>query len=293
MKKFALLLPLLLFFASCDKVKNPIVGSTTVKGTNFIIKSNSTVANSKKMLLEDFTGQRCPNCPDAAAIIKNNLVPAYGSSLVVISIHQGGFATPFGTAWPRDYRTTVGDEWGSTGGFGITEWPTGIINRKNYNSNGLKLPRTKWTSVCPMAMTDPFVVRLDVVSEYDPTVRALNLRVKGTFKTAYANKINIVACMVEDSIIGKQTWGGDEIEDYEFEHMFRGTINGKAGDVFTSAAASAGDSIKWVKENYGLPKLSEKGEKGLALSDTHLSVIIYVYDLLSGEILQVEKVKIR
>lgn len=295
MKKFIRIAPLALALFSCDKVENPIVKKAdVVTGTNFITKSNAAVADSKKILLEDFTGQRCPNCPDAAALIKNNLQPAYGSSLVVLSVHQGQLAAPFGAAWPNDYRTQAGDEWGSGNGFGpFNEWPTGLINRKDYDNNGIKLTRTKWTSVMTTAKNDPYIVKLNLETQYDPTARALNVKVKGTFRTAYANKTKIVAVFAQDSVVGKQDVSGTEVEEYEFEHMLRGVINSTWGDDFTTAPVAAGDSVKWSKLGFGLPTETEKGPKGLPINDKKVSVVVYVYDLNSRVVLQAEAVKIR
>lgn len=294
MKKYLLLLPLFAAFYACDKVSNPVVKKTTVSGSNFITMSNAAVSNSRKTLLEDFTGQRCPNCPDAAALIKDNLEPTYGNNLVVLSVHQGALAKPFGASWPNDYRTTAGEEWGGSSGFGpFNEWPTGLINRKDYNNNGLKLTRTKWTSVMTLAQAEPFKLKLDLTTQYDPTVRALNISVKGTFKTAYTNKTNLVAVFAQDSIVGKQDVNGTEVEEYEFEHMLRGVINSTWGTEFTTAAVAAGDTVRWTQTGFPLPNETEKGSIGLPVNDKKVSVVVYVYDVSTREVIQVEKVKIR
>ncbi len=294
MKKIVLFIAAAAIFSSCDKVTNPIVKSSTVQGTNFIRNSNKDVADSKKTLLEDYTGHRCLNCPTASRIIKNDLLPVYGNSLVVIAVHQGQLAAPFGSEFIYDYRTTAGEVWGSSAGFGpITIWPTGLINRKDYNSNGMTLSSSKWTSVVPLASADPFVVKLDVNTEYDPTVRALNLRVKGTFKTAYSAKTHIVALFVEDGLVSTQIDGGQHIEDYEFEHMLRGDINGTWGVEFTQAAVQANDTTVWAITGFPLPGYTVKNEKSQPINDNKVTVVVYVYNSVTREVLQVEKVKIR
>lgn len=281
-------------FLSCDKIDNPIVVKNTVAGSTFIKNSNKSVSNFKKTLLEDFTGHRCLNCPDAASIIKNQLLPVYGNSLVVISAHQGDLARPLGASFPNDYRTTAGETWGGSGGFGLfNDWPTGLINRKNYNSLGVKLGRSNWTSIVPIAMNDPFVLKLDIDTEYDPNARALNVYVKGTFKTAYTNKTNLTVVYLQDSLVGRQVDGSKEVDDYEFEHMLRGDINGVWGTEFSNAAVLANDSAKWSIKGFPLPSQTEKGVKGLAINDKKVTVVVFAYDAVTREVLQVEKVKIR
>lgn len=294
MKKIILYLAGLVLLSSCDKVTNPIVKSSSVQGTNFIRNSNKDVADSKKTLLEDYTGQRCLNCPTASRIIKNDLLPVYGNSLVVIAVHQGQLSAPFGTEFPYDYRTTAGEVWGSSAGFGpINQWPTGLVNRKDYASNGLTLPYSKWTSVVPLASADPFVVKLDLSTEYDPSVRALNVRVKGTFKTAYSGKTHIVALFLEDGLVSTQIDGGQHIEEYEFEHMLRGDINGTWGVEFTQASVQASDTAVWSITGFPLPNYTVKNEKSQAINDSKVTVVVYVYDSATRVILQAEKVKIR
>lgn len=57
----------------------------------------------RNVLIEDFTGQHCPNCPTAATVIEQQEA-LYGSHVVCVSIHSGG--TSLGTR----LRTTYGQE---------------------------------------------------------------------------------------------------------------------------------------------------------------------------------------
>jgi hypothetical protein len=289
----ALFILALIVTASCDKIPRPIVEKLTVEGSNFRKNTNRDISHFRKTLLEDYTGHRCLNCPTAASIIKNDLMPVYGHSLIVIAAHQGDLARPFGASFPNDYRTDAGETWGSSTGFGtFNEWPTGLLNRKDYQSNGLKLSYSKWTSAVPMAIHDPFVLRLDVDTEYDPEVRALNVFVKGTFQTAYQNKVNLVAVYVQDSVVGKQVDGPKYVEDYVFEHMLRGDINGIWGVEFSNGSRLASDSVKWSVRGFPIPLYTTKGEISKTIYDKKVSVVVFAYDAVSREVIQVEQVKI-
>ena len=61
MKKYFTLLSAILIITSCDIVEGPYL-------TDEAITPIDTTTNSyvKKVLVEDFTGHLCPNCPDAA-----------------------------------------------------------------------------------------------------------------------------------------------------------------------------------------------------------------------------------
>ncbi len=287
-------------FISCDRIKSPIVKKNTAVGTSFVTKDNFAVSNYKKTLLEDFTGMRCPNCPDGTIVAKN-LLASYGNSLVVIAIHAGSLANPFGN-YTADYRTEAGDVWNGTGGFGLISYPTGLINRTAYSPNTLKLDKTAWSSVMTIAKNDPFVIQLKVKTGYDTVVGALNTDVTAIFKTAYTPNVHISIIVTEDGIVGKQDDKGIEIDDYEFEHMLRGAINSPWGEALTTTAKAANDSVKYSVANFNLKGMAytiDKPDptpdviKPIVVNDKNISVIVIAYNTATREVLQVEKVKIR
>lgn len=283
-----------LLAVACDKVENPIVIKNTVIGSKFIENNNDAIAGYRKALLEDYTGQTCPNCPTAADLIKTQLIPRYGDSLVVIAVHQGNtYAKPTLT-YTNDFRTTAGEEWGKSSGFGIGFYPCGLINRTDYGT-GRQIANQAWSSTIPKALKDPFSLKLNVKTSYDTTVRSLSVRVKGTFQKTYTGSTKISIIYTEDSIVGKQKKGSADLEEYEFEHMMRSSLNGDWGASFTSATAVAGDSIIYSLDNIGIPEIykgvSNAGNS--AVNDKKVTVVVFVYDELTKVVLQAEKLKIR
>jgi thiol-disulfide isomerase/thioredoxin len=115
----ALCVMLVMLLSACDEIAPPYKQSGGVV----------VVTGEQKVLIEDFTGFRCGNCP-AAADIANNLYKAYKGKLIVLGIHSGPtFASPRGKLYSTDFRTTVGEELfntflGATGG-----QPNGMVNR--------------------------------------------------------------------------------------------------------------------------------------------------------------------
>ena len=291
MKKSVLLLPALaLLFWTCDKVEHPLVKKTTTVGSTFVKNSNKSVAGFRKVLLEDYTGHRCPNCPTGTEIIHNNLIPRYADSLVVVAIHQGNtFASPQPPVYVNDYRTEAGETWGSnSGGFGVFFWPTGIVNRKKYAST-LQLPSAAWTTNVPKGLKEPFYLRLDVNTEYDFGVRALNVFVKGTANMDYPNSIKLFMGLMQDSIVSPQDVRGTEVEHYEFEHMFRTDLNGAWGTPFMTSPVKMGDTLSTELKNINIPA----DFKGIAANDRKLTLIVIAYDESTKVVLQAEKVAIR
>ncbi len=271
---------------SCDKVKQPNIVTQTAVGTTFDSINNSAVSGFKKTLLEDYTGHKCGNCP-AAAILAENLSAQYQSSLVVIAIHAGFFAKT-NSEFPTSYTCTVGNDWDATSGFGVSTIgnPNGMVNRKVYPGFTL-VHKDTWATTVGLAQNDPFVVKMDLSSAYDKTARALNVTTKLTFLQAYANNVKLQLVLTEDSIIGPQldySQNPDHVEHYHFEHMLRTAINGSWGEVAKTAPITALSTVTLTNSNFSVDS---------KFNDKKLALVAFVYDEITREVLQVEKIKIR
>src|SRR5690606_27366869 len=110
-------------------------GDTTT-GTSFIIKDNSAIADSRKALLEDYTGHTCGNCP-AAAESAHQLAEQYGDKLVLMAVHAGFFSRLKNPDYLTSYTTSVGNDWDGSKGFGVSAVgnPNGMVNRKAYDGS--------------------------------------------------------------------------------------------------------------------------------------------------------------
>ena len=92
---------------SCDEVEGPFIESNPLTG------EYATDAPIRKILIEDFTGVNCVNCPEASRVLEN-LKETYGNHIVPLGIHAGSYAIPIDDSQP-DFRTDVGFELGGDG----------------------------------------------------------------------------------------------------------------------------------------------------------------------------------
>ena len=85
---------------------------------------------NRPVLIEDFTGQACVNCPNATATI-HELQQTYGEdNIIAVAIHSGPFAhmrNNMGNAFYSDLGTTTGDEYFTH--WGIELWPPIMLKR--------------------------------------------------------------------------------------------------------------------------------------------------------------------
>jgi hypothetical protein len=278
---FAALL-ILLFAGACDKVKHPIQ-------ENGGGGADTSVIYVRKVLVEDYTGHQCGNCPPANAEAEK-LYEKHKGKVVVLSVHAGFYART-GAGYPTSYTTTAGNEWfAPSPGFALPGTPNGMVNRKDYLAGGSPvIYHTDWAAAVDQALKDEYILGLEIIPSYSSNTRSLKTTVKAKFLKPYDNPLKLSVLLVEDSVIGPQTdysLNPDKIPAYVFKYMLRGAINGSWGSDLKDPAdgtVAANDSITRIIPAYAVnPAFNEK----------QVYVVAFVYDAGTREVLQVEKVKI-
>lgn len=275
----------LLIIFSCDKVKNPRVSNSSVTGTNYVEKDNYSLINIKKVLLEDYTGHTCGNCPKAAAKAEE-LSNIYKDTLIVIAPHVGFFAEPT-SSYPTDYRTSTGTDWDNFFGVSLAGLPRGMINRAGYPTSNHLLSYTSWASQIPSFIRTTPLLTIKVKTQYDTTARILNVLHNIKFNQNFNTDLYLTSVIIEDSIVGKQKnydLVPEDVENYVFHNMLRGSLNGSWGTLLKSPPIAANDSIAKNINGYYV---------NTSFNDKKLYVVSFVYDNSTKEIIQCEKVKIR
>jgi hypothetical protein len=258
-------------FSACDVIDGPKVDP------------NGFTGSTNKVLIEDFTGHMCGSCPRAHEKA-TSLDSTYGDNLIVIAIHTGSFATvvPF-SGYVTEFKTPMGNELGTYYNADIEGLPIGLINRREWS--GSPITRySNWGALCSAVLADQPKMKMELSSVYDPSDRSINLNTKlEYFITGDANH-NIVAVITEDSIIAKQedyTFGHDD--NYVHNHVLRSSIT----------TGTWGDPVKgnqiFVGEKFDLNFTSTLDT---AFDASHCSIVVYVHDNVSKEVLQVDKIKL-
>lgn len=225
MKKLSLILAsLAVIFAmtSCDKLKEPYVVEPPVIITDTVyveLAASDTLNFDGKIvvLLEDYTGVRCVNCP-AAAVIANQLQEENEGHLVVLGVHpKGALQFPYDSI--TDFRTEEGNEWKNH--FNIGSYPNGTVNRKEV------IGEANWATAVNEVIGADAPARLIIKTDYNESNRELKLSVYAKFLTTVeSNDVRLTLCMMEDSIVGKQQTTTGINPDYVHRHVFRGTVDG-------------------------------------------------------------------
>jgi hypothetical protein len=241
---------LILAMQSCDKIEEPYLELVRVD------TSGGTTAGKRVIILEEFTGHKCVNCPEAA-LLAHNLKLANNGQIVLVSIHAGYFATTDATGhYTTNLATTEGEEINSY--FGVLSNPAATINRNNFSGKKILTP-DKWESAITEELAKEPEANLEIETSYNTTSRNLSIVVNSEFIKAVTGDILLSVGITESNIIAAQKNNNSsvgttpDILDYSHQHVLRAMVNGTWGQTVKTGGAAVGD--KTTSElSYELPE---------------------------------------
>lgn len=170
------------------------------------------------VLLEDFTGQRCPNCPTATEIIEQ-LQEAYGDALVAVGLH-GGPLSFAGNAKVVGLKTATADEYYDY--WEMDHQPVGLINRHGA------VDYQKWATDVKDELAKPAPLRLEGMAVLVDNAISILVNATGTEGTV-TGKLQV--WLLEDGIKTLQLMpDGTANQEYIHNHVFRTAVNGTWGE---------------------------------------------------------------
>ena len=227
MNKLYILLALLPLFFACDHIDEAdrlIEVSIDNTGENAIYKN---------ILIEDFTGQRCVNCPKGSQAIEQLQESDFGSRIVAVGIHSGPFGKNASGTKLLSLATQTGcdyfDYWK------VEAQPGALINRQKpvlYNV-------LDWTTEVGKQLSAK--ANLAITAEAKVNGSNIDITVSEKAIENVAGKLQV--WVIEDNIVDIQTmpdardenpdWTGGNKRDYVHNHVFRTSVNAPMGDDFS------------------------------------------------------------
>lgn len=277
MKVIKNIIPILLIVilcAGCDKIEGPyiIVSDEEAITADFPALNESSIY--RKVLFEEYTGHRCPNCPNGHRKIQE-LHNIFGDTLVPICIHATALAAPTDD-FPTDFRTTIGNDLATE--FQIDGIPAGIVNRIP-EPGGWGVNR--WQSKIQAVDCQTPLAAIQLVNQYNyQMLGKLKVNAKVTMMSENRNPLYLALYIIEDSIISKQLDGTEEIENYVQNHVLRGSLNGTYGIMLNN-----GEALENHQAYTYAKSIDFMGHNWTAENCT---IVAILYDKVSKEVIQVE-----
>lgn len=175
---------------------------------------------SKAVLIEDFTGQRCINCPDAADEIEK-MQEEYGKeNVIAVSVHSGPLAV-YSNTRITGLRTQLGDDYYDH--WNIEAQPAGLINRK-----GGVMALDKWRAAVHRELQEQTILTLALSAEADTLQHKAEVSVSAIAGERFVGKLQL--WIVEDSIVAPQMMpDGTMNMSYVHHGVLRAAVNGEWG----------------------------------------------------------------
>lgn len=271
------------YLSSCDKIEEPYTKTIEQPDTAACPVPDFPEVTEvlKRVLLEDYTGHTCVNCPKAA-LLARNLKEAHGDQLVLLAVHAGYFANPTtGGEFTYDFRTETGTAWDDFFGIGNVGNPNGMVNRAGYPNNHIIGP-DGWGGAISNALASAPLVDLQMINSYDADERKVCTHIKTRFITSIDKDLKLIVLLTESGIVKPQknndaTVGPvPVISDYTHMHVLRGSINSTWG----STIAAIGTANPESKVNTFKHILDEE------FVPENCTVVAFVYDNATKEVLQ-------
>ena len=255
--------------------------------------TNDTV---RKVILEDFTGHTCVNCPTAHKIAED-LQALYGNQLIVVSIHAGPFAKPKTSppGFEADYRTSEGNAIFNF--FNVQSTPIGMVNRIKQSNGGYLVEKGAFATEVSKQI-DSLPEEPDMYIYLEPSFNAsdsiLDLNTEVTFLNALpSGKYNLCIMITENDIVSAQDNNDPsigivgKIPDYHHKHMLRGMLSPDFGDEILDGNPQVNQAIQ---KSYSQYKLGN----GWNPDNCHIVAFVYYADGPNqNEIIQAQEVSLK
>ena len=228
---------------SCDKLDNPVIGVVPDCDTSTLVLPQFVPLQSdiQRVLIEDFTAHQCGNCPPAGLLL-SEFMASHPDQVVPLAIHAGNLAGT-NNDYPTDWTTAEGDVFWEDLQF--PQNPIGRVNRTPEESTSLG-PNQWADALNPLLSQEPDAGLQMVVDKEENNDLVMHAHV--TWFEDVTGPVKLALLIAENHNIAPQLWypnadpaGPGRVEDFEHEHMLRGSVTGAKGLVIAEDP-SAGDT---------------------------------------------------
>lgn len=230
MKKLALIaVSGLVALASCKEVGPKVDLTPPPPNVDTTYIAPVETAQTRNVMLEEFTGVTCANCP-AGHVMIEGFETKYPGHVLEMRVYPYNFgqANPVHGLTIQDFRTQDGTDLGSIFFGGLSFMPACVIDRVPVN-NQIMLASTLWSNQVDTRAVTATPLNLHVTSVYDPTSKTAKITVKTALTQNISKKLNLTVAIVEDSIIDAQEYPSYVDTFYMHQSVLRAFVTSYTG----------------------------------------------------------------
>lgn len=270
-------------WTACDKIDDPLVVTDEKdfpeNPDDTLFFADSVFVDQRQVLLEEFTGHLCVNCPEAA-MLAHDIAEANNHRLIIYTVHAGNFAIPDpNTIFNTDLRSPLSETLYSD--FGIFANPIAMIDRIEYG--GLRqIFKDSWETVVTDQLDEANMVEMKLTNTYFPLLNTVVVDVASEFVTEPEGEYRLAVYIVEDHIVAPQLnnnpeIGPDTLYNYEHHNVLRAAVSATYGELIPEDYITTGNvynksftyplNEEWVTGNLKIIAYIGKSDETLNLVD--------------------------
>jgi hypothetical protein len=187
-------------------------------------------AQARKVLVEEFTGASCTNCPRGHEVLEN-LKSTYGERMVTIAYHKFGTTLDWPAYWGKpdfldtlkyDYRreeaTKIATE---VYGDGVPSIPMAGVDRIYNSSKKLQFNRTEWAAKIAERMEIDAPANIDVDLTMNEDKSELQADITITYTQAVTSPQHLNVMLTESGMDAPQKYPDSTASHYIHNSVFR------------------------------------------------------------------------
>ena len=221
--------------ASCTEIPPVVTPSMNTGGTCDAAQIGD---QDRNVLVEEFTGVRCVNCPAGSRALQD-LIDNNNHRVIAVSIHAGSQFSPPLPESNYDFRTPAGDELLNFLGqpFG---YPSAVISRKESQQDYLHYGLNDWAGAIATDLATAPKAKMLILPSYDATTRELSVELSVEIvESLEGQDVRLSIMLAESGIVDAQDEQGVGIVlDYEHNHVLRGMLTPFTGSPITESLAA-------------------------------------------------------
>ena len=225
-----------------------------------------TIESKRNVLIEEFTGQMCTNCPDAHRGLAA-LTEQYGEQLISVSIHAGvlSLAEDNGTAFvglKNDEGQEYANRWGDLDKVG---YPCAVFD---ISSEVSLFVSGKWPELIRTELEKPTSLSINLEAHYNNDSTQMEITALMLPETDANAKLQL--WVTESNITAVQIDNGVLKTDYVHNHVFRSSANGTWGEdialksnIYSTATATVDVKKNWNVRNLAVVAFVYNDKEGV------------------------------
>ncbi len=229
------------------------------------VEQGSAGERVQRVLIEEFTGRMCVNCPGGAAVV-HDIQAAYEGRVVAVGIHAGMFAMPVGAFADMDLRTPEGDTYNTA--FPYEGNPAAMFNRSSRGGATVSTNKDLWMTLAIGELEREPICEVSATAAYDEATRVATITTEVEAWESMPANVSLQVQLTESGIVASQVTESGIDYEYVHNHVLRRAVNGTWGEKISSLPA--GEKSSYTHEI--------TLEEGWNAENCHIVVFVYEND---------------